>query len=80
MFDLTGRVALITGATGGIGGAIAKKMKDAGATGIYGAAAAGGVIVVTTKSGKRNAKPRITVRGTVGSSQPLLCRVVMSQN
>ena len=32
MFDLTGRVALITGATGGIGGAIAKKMKEAGAT------------------------------------------------
>jgi len=32
MFDLTGRVALITGATGGIGGAIAKKMRGAGAT------------------------------------------------
>ena len=32
MFDLTGRVALITGATGGIGVAIAKKMKQAGAT------------------------------------------------
>ncbi len=32
MFDLTGKVALITGATGGIGGAIARKMKDAGAT------------------------------------------------
>jgi len=32
MFDLTGRVALITGATGGIGGAIAKKMRVAGAT------------------------------------------------
>ncbi len=32
MFDLTGRVALITGATGGIGCAIAKKMKQAGAT------------------------------------------------
>ena len=32
MFDLTGRVALITGATGGIGAAIAKKMKQAGAT------------------------------------------------
>lgn len=32
MFDLNGKVALITGATGGIGGAIAKRMKDAGAT------------------------------------------------
>ncbi|MBQ4070037.1 MAG: 3-oxoacyl-[Alphaproteobacteria bacterium] len=32
MFDLTGKVALITGATGGIGAAIAKKMKEAGAT------------------------------------------------
>lgn len=32
MFDLNGKVALITGATGGIGGAIAKKMKQAGAT------------------------------------------------
>jgi 3-oxoacyl-[acyl-carrier protein] reductase len=32
MFDLTGKVALITGATGGIGGAIARKMKEAGAT------------------------------------------------
>ena len=46
-------------------------LKDAGATGIYGAAAAGGVIVVTTKSGKRNEKPRITVRATAGSTQPL---------
>ncbi len=32
MFDLTGKVVLITGATGGIGGAIAKKMKEAGAS------------------------------------------------
>ncbi len=32
MFDLTGKVALITGATGGIGGAIARKVRDAGAT------------------------------------------------
>ncbi len=32
MFDLTDKVVLITGATGGIGGAIARKMKEAGAT------------------------------------------------
>lgn len=32
MFELNDKVVLITGATGGIGGAIAKKMKQAGAT------------------------------------------------
>ena len=31
MFDLTGKTALITGATGGIGNSIAKKIKDRGA-------------------------------------------------
>ncbi|MBR3647466.1 MAG: TonB-dependent receptor [Paludibacteraceae bacterium] len=46
-------------------------LKDAGATGIYGASAAGGVIVVTTKQGSRNQKPRISIRTTVGSTQPL---------
>ncbi|MGH1356047.1 MAG: 3-oxoacyl-[acyl-carrier-protein] reductase [Thalassovita sp.] len=32
MFDLTGKKALVTGASGGIGGAIAKALHDAGAT------------------------------------------------
>ncbi|HOO82482.1 MAG TPA: 3-oxoacyl-[acyl-carrier-protein] reductase [Alphaproteobacteria bacterium] len=32
MFDLTGKTALVTGATGGIGGAIAKALHSAGAT------------------------------------------------
>ena len=32
MFDLTGKTALVTGATGGIGGAIARGLHAAGAT------------------------------------------------
>ncbi|OYX45081.1 MAG: beta-ketoacyl-ACP reductase, partial [Alphaproteobacteria bacterium 32-64-14] len=31
MFNLTGRYALVTGASGGIGGSIAKALSDAGA-------------------------------------------------
>lgn len=44
-------------------------LKDAGATGIYGAAAAGGVIVVTTKQGKYNSKPQVELRANVGAKQ-----------
>lgn len=55
-------------------------LKDAGATGIYGAAAAGGVIVVTTKSGKRNEKARVTLRATAGSTQPLFGNFVMMKS
>ena len=46
-------------------------LKDAGSTGIYGAAAAGGVIVVTTKSGKKNDKVHVDLRATAGAKQAL---------
>jgi len=55
-------------------------LKDAGATGIYGAAAAGGVIVVTTKQGSRNEKARINIRTSVGSTQPLFGNYVMMKS
>ena len=46
-------------------------LKDAGSTGIYGAAAAGGVIVVTTKSGKKGDKVHVDVKATAGAKQAL---------
>ncbi|MBQ7631140.1 MAG: SusC/RagA family TonB-linked outer membrane protein [Paludibacteraceae bacterium] len=46
-------------------------LKDAGSTGIYGAAAAGGVIVVTTKSGKKGDKVSVDLKANVGGKQAL---------
>lgn len=46
-------------------------LKDAGATGIYGAAAAGGVIVVTTKQGKKKDKLSVDIKATAGAKQAL---------
>ncbi|MBQ6790144.1 MAG: SusC/RagA family TonB-linked outer membrane protein [Paludibacteraceae bacterium] len=46
-------------------------LKDAGSTGIYGAQGAGGVIVVTTKSGKKNDKVHVDLKATAGAKQAL---------
>ena len=46
-------------------------LKDAGSTGIYGAQGAGGVIVVTTKSGKKGDKVHVDLRATAGGKQAL---------
>lgn len=43
-------------------------LKDASAANIYGSRAAGGVIIVTTKSGRKNAPPKITFNGVYGSN------------
>ena len=45
-------------------------LKDASASAVYGARAAYGVVLVTTKSGKKE-KARVTYRGTVGFSSPI---------
>ena len=41
-------------------------LKDASAAAIYGVRAANGVVIITTKKGKRNTKARITYNGYVG--------------
>ena len=41
-------------------------LKDASAAAIYGVRAANGVIIVTTKKGSKNQKPRVTYDGYVG--------------
>jgi TonB-dependent SusC/RagA subfamily outer membrane receptor len=45
-------------------------LKDASAAAVYGARAAYGVVLVTTKSGKQD-KARVTYRGSVGMSAPI---------
>lgn len=49
-------------------------LKDVGTTAIYGADGANGVIVVTTKHGKRNQAPQITVRANAAITQALFGR------
>lgn len=44
-------------------------LKDAAATAIYGARAANGVIIITTKQGSKSGKVRITYNGYVSASQ-----------
>ena len=43
-------------------------LKDASATAIYGSRASNGVIIITTKKGQKNAKPRISYNGNVSVS------------
>lgn len=44
-------------------------LKDASATAIYGSRASNGVILITTKSGKKGSKPRVSYSGNVSVSK-----------
>ncbi|QCR24682.1 TonB-dependent receptor [Pontibacter sp. SGAir0037] len=45
-------------------------LKDAGTAAIYGSRANNGVILVTTKKGKKNTRPTVTYNGLVGIQEP----------
>ncbi|WP_158642504.1 SusC/RagA family TonB-linked outer membrane protein [Chitinophaga japonensis] len=45
-------------------------LKDASATAIYGARASGGVLLVTTKKGRKNSKPVLSYDAYAGTQQP----------
>ena len=45
-------------------------LKDAGTAAIYGSRAANGVILITTKKGRKNEKPSLTYNGTYGITSP----------
>ena len=53
MFDLTGKVALVTGASGGIGGAIAKQLHARGATVVLSGTRADALEAVKAELGER---------------------------
>ena len=46
-------------------------LKDASSAAIYGARAANGVILITTKKGKANEKPRVTLNAMFASEKPV---------
>src|SRR5690606_30083791 len=49
-------------------------LKDVGSTAIYGADGANGVIVITTKQGRKNQKAEVTVRANVATTEALFGR------
>ncbi|MEG1562719.1 MAG: TonB-dependent receptor [Bacteroides sp.] len=55
-------------------------LKDASATAIYGSRASNGVIIITTKKGEMNSRPRVTYDGNVSMSTKVNEIKVMSSN
>lgn len=45
-------------------------LKDASATSLYGSRAANGVIIISTKKGKKNSKPTVNLTSLIGVSSP----------
>src|SRR5699024_161243 len=45
-------------------------LKDAGTAAIYGSRSANGVILITTKTGQKNQRPKVSLTGQVGFQDP----------
>ena len=54
MFDLTGKIALVTGASGGIGGAIAERLHGQGATVVLSGTRVEALEAVAARLGERS--------------------------
>jgi TonB-linked SusC/RagA family outer membrane protein len=54
-------------------------LKDASATAIYGSKAANGVVIITTKRGKLNSKPKLDVNYYVGFNDPIKEKVLNAE-
>lgn len=54
-------------------------LKDASATAIYGSKAANGVVVITTKKGKLNTKPQLSVNYYAGFNKPIKEKVLNAE-
>ncbi len=54
-------------------------LKDASATAIYGSKAANGVVIITTKQGARDMKPKVNVSYALGISNPIKEKVLNGQ-
>ena len=55
-------------------------LKDAAAAAIYGSRAANGVVLITTKRGKFNTKPRVDYHGYAGFSSPTVLPKMVNDN
>ncbi len=54
-------------------------LKDASATAIYGSKAANGVVIITTKKGKKNTRPQLNVNYYAGINKPIKEQVMNAE-
>lgn len=54
-------------------------LKDASATAIYGSKAANGVVIITTKKGRKDTKPQLNLNYYIGFTNPIKEKVLNAE-